>query len=249
MGGIVFLVFSVAVQGKRRSSGCGSGSGSDSSGGSKQQQAAASKQLRSSRVAEVAVRLDPLLGPIAKGVFAFTYQHLLHLVLQLGVFQKPPKCSFQTHFVLCFPLESTLFASHHECDWNASRLRLAAAALSPAASADHTRDASVSPPCGVPLAAAKFVSLPAAADHTFPTIVSFTITRISQPPRPPRQKLNNPQPSPATGPPSPLQPHVLILLGRCLQLHLKQAAADAARRCSRQLRVDGETGCRARCVC
>jgi len=52
-----------------------------------------------------------------------------------------------------------------------------------------------------------------------------------------------------TAPSPPLQPHVLILLGRCLQLRRKQAAADAARRRSRQLRGDGETGCRVRCVC
>jgi len=36
-----------------------------------------------------------------------------------------------------------------------------------------------------------------------PPLLSFTITRISQPPRPPRQKLNHPQLSPATPPPPP----------------------------------------------
>ena len=91
--------------------------------------------------------------------------------------------------------------------------------------------------------------------HTHnPDSDNFTITCISPSDclRSLSPKLKHPQPwaPPVTQPAhsSPLQRHVLILLGRCLQLRLKQAAADAARHHSRQLRGDGETGCRARCV-
>ena len=95
-------------------------------------------------------------------------------------------------------------------------------------------------------------SLPPSGQHLprIPPPFLHNHPHLAAPPRPPRQKLNHPQPPPATPPPlPPLQRHVLILLGRCLQLRRKQAAADAARHCSRQLRSDGETGRRARCVC
>ena len=64
----------------------------------------------------------------------------------------------------------------------------------------------------------------------------------------PAKSSTTPNPRLQHRPPSPLQRHVLILLGRCLQLRRKQAAAYADRRRSRQLRGDGEAGCHARCV-
>ena len=91
---------------------------------------------------------------------------------------------------------------------------------------------------------------PAVNSYTSPAspLLSFSLTCISQPHARPAKITSTRNPRLQCRPPSPLQHHALIVLGRCLPLCRKHAVAEAARLRSRQLRGDGEMGCCVRCT-